>query len=85
MFFLLSPWSWRDGKDLFLIIGKVFNFNCIIFKIGCLLTGIFAQNSVATMSGDAAIKGGWVDGNVIKTKLNKKLNNNSVRLINNCK
>jgi hypothetical protein len=29
------------------------------------LTGIFADNAVATMSGDEQIKGGWINGNVI--------------------
>ena len=33
-------------------------------QVGCLLTGIFAEKSVAKMSGGADIKGGWVDGNV---------------------
>jgi len=33
------------------------------FKIGCLLTGVFAQNKVATMSGGAPITGGLIDGN----------------------
>jgi hypothetical protein len=31
---------------------------------GCLLTPLFAENSVAIMSGDSAIKGGWIDQNV---------------------
>jgi len=34
--------------------------------IGCLLTGIFAENSIVTMSSDASLpngKAGWVDGN----------------------
>jgi hypothetical protein len=31
-----------------------------------LLTGIFAENKIITMSGDSAIAGGagWIDGNV---------------------
>jgi hypothetical protein len=29
---------------------------------GCILTGIFADNAVATMSGDEQIKGGWING-----------------------
>jgi Amt family ammonium transporter len=29
-----------------------------------VLTGVFAENSVATMAGGDPIKGGWLDGNV---------------------
>lgn len=32
--------------------------------LGNFLTGIFAQKSVSSMSGDAPIAGGWVDQNV---------------------
>ena len=32
--------------------------------MGSLLTGVFAENAVVTMSGDSPISGGWIDGNV---------------------
>jgi hypothetical protein len=32
--------------------------------VGCMLTPLFAENSVATMSGGASIKGGWIEQNV---------------------
>ena len=44
----------------FLNCGFIFNQ-----KIGNLLTGIFASNSIVTMAGDTSVGGGWVDGNVI--------------------
>ena len=33
-------------------------------SVGCFLTGVFAEKEIGTMSGGAAIPGGWVDGNV---------------------
>ncbi len=42
---------------------NIFNiFLCI--KLGCLLTGVFAENSVAQMAGGPAILGGWINNNV---------------------
>ena len=32
--------------------------------VGCIMTGIFADKDVVTMSGDASINGGWVNRNV---------------------
>jgi hypothetical protein len=39
-------------------------YNFLIKKIGCLLTGVFADQAVVSMAGDTSIKGGWVNGNV---------------------
>lgn len=36
--------------------------------MGCILTGIFADTAVVQMAGDPAIKGGWINGNVINSK-----------------
>ena len=33
-------------------------------KVGSILTGIFAENAVIIMGGDAPMKGGWVNQNV---------------------
>jgi ammonia channel protein AmtB len=41
--------------------------------VGSLLTGVFAENAVVTMSGDSPISGGWIDGNV-KTVFSYLLN-----------
>ena len=32
--------------------------------MGCLLTGVFAENAVVTMGGDSPINGGWINENV---------------------
>ena len=69
--------KYDDACDVFGVHGVggvvrvklIFKFKKIIYyfvniKIGCLLTGIFAEKSVAMMSGGSEIKGGWVDGNV---------------------
>jgi ammonia channel protein AmtB len=42
------------------VIIKLFS----IKKIGCILTGVFADQAVVSMAGDTSIKGGWVNGNV---------------------
>jgi hypothetical protein len=53
------------------VVGKIFKWikfyklsNTFIKILGCLLTPLFAENQVATMSGGSAIKGGWIDQNV---------------------
>jgi len=45
-----------DAYDVFAVHG-------VGGATGSILTGIFAQNSIATMSGGAPIKGGWLDRN----------------------
>jgi hypothetical protein len=45
--------------------GQYLRINCVknkIYQVGCILTGIFAQNSVATIGGNASIPCGWLDG-----------------------
>ena len=49
--------------EMFIILIKFYETK---LKIGCLLTGIFAQNSIVTMSGDSSINGGWLDGNYMQ-------------------
>ena len=49
--------------EMFTILIKFYETK---LKIGCLLTGIFAQNSIVTMSGDSSINGGWLDGNYMQ-------------------
>ena len=48
--------------------------------VGCMLTPLFAENSVATMGGDASIKGGWIEQNVNKSNLRDKLSNSMTNI-----
>ncbi len=55
----LTKYRYDDACDVFAVHG-------VGGITGCLLTGIFAQNQIATMSGGEPIRGGWVDRNVDK-------------------
>jgi len=52
--FILAKYNYDDACDVFAIHGMG-------GVTGCLLTGLFAENKIATMSGGAPIPGGWVD------------------------
>jgi len=53
----LTKYRYDDACDVFAVHG-------VGGSVGCFLTGVFAENEIGTMSGGAAIPGGWVDGNV---------------------
>lgn len=53
----LLRFRYDDACDVFAVHG-------VGGIVGCLLTGLFAQNSIATMAGGDPISGGWVDGHV---------------------
>ena len=55
----ITEYKYDDACDVFAVHG-------VGGITGGLLTGIFAENQIATMSGGAAIPGGWVDRNVDK-------------------
>lgn len=52
--FLLRTIKYDDSCEIFVVHG-------VGGIIGTLLTGIFAENKIATMAGGSAIMGGWVD------------------------
>jgi len=53
--YLLDKYRYDDACDVFAVHG------CGGI-IGCVITGVFAENKIATMSGGSPIRGGWVDG-----------------------